>query len=318
MNRAMEVSLPPALMGVFLVDWLDEGRLVVGLQDSEDDQLTASLYIYDLQQKKLTLFYQGKDETGYEMTLKHLKDDAFAFLGRDKITIFDKTTLQPQRVIRLPPSTRGSDLSSDGQRLVFCDDRGLNVADTDLSNRKLLVKRTGQDLHVKAPFSPKWSNDDSQLLYILCLYEGTEGLGVIQPNGTGHQFFPIPDVGYTQWLNDNRQILCGQSDYIQTLSMLIDTGTGTMTNLDDERNKCGMIMDRSNERIAYALRVEEQEPYRHEMTVYIRDRKSGQDRFASSVHYQIRNISWAPSSRQIAYSTISEKGESKLWVQPLE
>ncbi|MZP29191.1 hypothetical protein GTO91_05650 [Heliobacterium undosum] len=316
---AIEIPLPPGgeRKGVFLIDWLDEGRLVFGLQGGADQQSAISLYVCDLENKTSSLFYQANDVVGYETTIKHLRDGALAFQCREKIIFFNKETLQKQREIPLPPNTRGVDLSSDGRRLIFCDEQGLHVADADLSNRKLLVKRTGENLRTKAPFRPKWSDDDSRLSYILCLYEGTEGVGVMNPDGTGHRFFSLPDVSYTYWLNDNRQILCGQSDYDQTTAQLIDTTSGNRTNMDIERNKYEMKLDPADKRVAYALRFERQEPYTHEMTLYVRDVKSDQARIASPTHYLLRNVTWSLSGRQLAYSTVSQKGDTKVWIQPL-
>jgi len=206
--------------------------LIVSIMDFRDtDSEGNESYIphltlikYNLYSRKHEVIFSGDTYTdNFNTRLKVLQNGNIAFYASTKILILDKENLWVLSEVNLPEhSYFNYDISPDGSKIVmnqFSELGNISITDWEYSEWKTLVTGVrGSDPHgldSKGPGYPHWSNDGSQISYIMFLYESSEGVGVVDLEGKNNNLFimnnPQFSPSYTYWLNDDKHILAFQS-----------------------------------------------------------------------------------------------------------
>lgn len=203
-------------------------NLIVSIRDTIDSMgnqsntIHSSLIKYDLPSQTHEIIYQGDTYTDdFSSRLKVLQNGDIAFFASTKVLFLEKGSFKLISVKDLPENSYFHyDISPDGSKIVMnnFDNGDLSLTDWNFLDWKSLVKSVkssdSDGMDGKWPGSPLWSNDGTQISYVMFLYESSEGVGVVDIEGKNSKFFakknPYFIPSYTYWLDDDKRILAVQ------------------------------------------------------------------------------------------------------------
>lgn len=219
-------------------------RDAIDSEGNENYVTHLTLIKYNLYSREHEVIYQGDTYTdSFNTRLKVLQNGNIAFYASTKVLLLDKENLRVISEVDLPEhSYFNYDISPDGTKIVmdqFSEVGNLSITDWEFFEWKTLVKGVkGSDPHgmdSKGPGYPHWSNDGSQISYIMFLYESSEGVGVVDVEGKNNNLFIKDDPqfipAYAYWLNDDKHIIAGQ--YLgEPKAYLINVSNGNFRELE--------------------------------------------------------------------------------------
>ncbi|MDK2986159.1 MAG: hypothetical protein PWQ96_1803 [Clostridia bacterium] len=292
----------------FVLEFSDchEENLLIGLSGRNEKVPELILLRYDLKTGSYESVYEGAGRIHYNTNLKTLNNSKLAFQCQDKVLILESNDFKVLSEIKLPEGVLEYDISYDGTKIAYSQKEGLFVSNLDFSNRKILLKSTGKEELAKRPGQPKWSYDDKNILYISYVYQGSEGVGVINLDGSENQFYEIENALFAYWLDSSNKILCGQDEFDETESYIINLTKNEITpiELDKTKRYYGFMPNTLGQKVAYA---EEVDIFKSRICIF--DEAKLKYCIKSPILGRSERLEWSTSAKQIIITTINKKDE---------
>lgn len=199
----------PDIKGFRLHDiyWVNDDSILVILNDRTSKNradFTKRVYYTTLTDIKPQLVYEGPF-LGNE-NLKRLKNGDLLLSGTDKALRIETQTFTVIETIQFPEGSFEADISHDGKKIAYVNDKGLFVDTIPSSKPILLFERIDSEKEKKAPTEPKWSEDGQILCYAVI---GNEPFKYVFVTPDGKQIFEyaIEAHGFGWWFGDDQKFV---------------------------------------------------------------------------------------------------------------
>lgn len=300
---------------IFISEWIDDNTLFLGYYKESEDSISVKLCSFIVDSKKIKTIYEkdyGLKDKFIDLTewgVKVLNNRNIAFTTNQDIIIFTKDTLKISKTITLPENVDDFDISYKGTELVYETKDGIYKSNLEFKFSGILVANevvNSSDLGECQihPFNPKWSYDDSKILYFKTGKEDLDGLGIISADGYKNVLFKEVNNslnGY--WFTDNNKIATEQ-DLFYTNSYIVD--------IDEEWVRAihrGHMVNKVKpapyyNRIAYHDGINKE--------VYILDLDTRKRKVVGK-YDTISSLSWSADARNLTFIS-NEETENKLFI----
>ena len=196
------------------IHFIDNTSFIYGV--SSPNLTDRKIFKYSINTGKSICLYEGEIivmNDIYNSMFKILNNGNFVVNvskeNRCNILIFDKNTGSPLKEIICPKQQINYDISYDGDKIAYSDEKGIHVCDTDFSNNKLILNSSIVEKSYGNGFSAQvlfWTKDN-KISYGLGWAEEQIGIGVISPDGKNNIFVNSGDVMNCFFFPDGKRVI---------------------------------------------------------------------------------------------------------------
>jgi hypothetical protein len=217
------------------IKWIDDDALLLIVSnyqhDGKDQYKYSKIYYMNMLDNSSKEIYDGIFY-GDPITirLKFMKDGNLGLIGYNTFLLIDKNNFRVKHVTQYPDNYFSCDVSSDGNRLVYLDDKdSLILSDIEFRHPILLI-----DKDPISSSSIRWSPDDKEILFSSFAEESK--ICILNAETKALKQFAFADsvllMGH--WFSDSSRVLVisnTASDNPQACLSILDKSKGELTTM---------------------------------------------------------------------------------------